>query len=195
MNILLGITGAPSASKSAELIKAIRNAGHEVRVVATDSSKFFFHGNGVIWEKKPSPGELDNKMISTYYEDVDEWPEYHTYENGDKALHLSLAAWADSILIYPLTANTLCDLAIGRSDRLLTSIVIAFDNYGYGPREGSTVLRPLIVVPEMHPVMLDNLVVQDNLAKLTTLYNTTIVYPNSNGSVASIDEVVNTYIK
>ena len=96
--ILLGVTGGIAAYKSAELVRLLRKQGAEVQVVMTKSAMQFI-----------SPltfQALSGNPVHTELLDAD-------VENAMG--HISLARWADVLLIAPATANTLAKLAHGFS--------------------------------------------------------------------------------
>ena len=129
--VLLGVTGSVAALKTPALFHALAQAGHEVKVVATDSSLYFF--------KKD---ELPVGVLST---DADEWPRRNyagVYQREDPVLHIELRRWADVFLIAPLDANTLAKLANGIADNCLTCVWRAWD-----------LSRPILLAPAMNTLM------------------------------------------
>jgi phosphopantothenoylcysteine decarboxylase/phosphopantothenate--cysteine ligase len=74
-------------------------------------------------------------------------------EDWVSAEHVSLALWPDAILVAPCTANTLASVATGRCDNLLTATIICTH-------------APVIIAPNMNPLMLSNPAVQRNLATI-----------------------------
>src|SRR5471030_2500726 len=100
-NILLGVTGSVAAIKTPELVAGLRDAGHAVKVVATDSALYFF-----------DPVSLDPSRILRNPEvvivDDDEWPgrvDGQRYLRGDRVMHVELRRWAELFLVAPLDAN------------------------------------------------------------------------------------------
>src|SRR6266446_6018904 len=116
-NILLGVTGSVAAIHTPLLFGELRQAGHQVRVVATGSALYFF---------KPaelSGGERRDPHLVTL--DEDEWPgqDHGTrYQRGDSVLHIELRRWADILLVAPLDANTLAKFALGFCDNCLSCV-------------------------------------------------------------------------
>lgn len=135
-HILLGITGAIAAYKSAELTRRLRDAGAVVRVVMTRGATEFvtpltfqaLSGNPVHTEL------LDEKA-----------------EAGMG--HIQLARWADAILIAPASANCLAKLAQGRADDLLTTLCLASE-------------APLALAPSMNRAMWDDPATRSNVNTL-----------------------------
>lgn len=131
--VLLGVTGSVAAIKTPALADALLQAGHEVRVVATQASLYFF-----------DPGELVERQVPLFL-DQDEWPKRDVggrYERDDPVLHIELRRWAEALLLAPLDANTLAKLAAGLSDNCLTCVVRAWD-----------MARPIVLAPAMNTLM------------------------------------------
>lgn len=125
--ILLGVTGSVAAVRTPALAAALAQAGHEVRVVATNSALYFFDA-----------AELS---AGTLTRDSDEWPGEH-YRRDDPVRHIELRRWADIFVIAPLDANTLGKLAVGLADNCLTCVWRAWD-----PQ------RPVLLAPAMNTLM------------------------------------------
>ena len=106
-NVLLGVTGSVAAIYTPQLADELRQAGHAVKVIATDAASYFFEMADVI-------------------RDADEWPG-ERYQRGDPVLHIELRRWADLLLIAPLDANTLAKLALGLADNCLTCVYRAWE--------------------------------------------------------------------
>jgi len=136
--ILLGVTGGIAAYKSAELVRRLREAGAEVRVVMTDAATRFV-----------TP--LTFRALSGNPARVGLFD-----AEAESAMdHIDLARWADVVLVAPATADFLARLAQGLADDLLTSLCLAFD-------------RSLLVAPAMNRTMWANPAMQANLALLDT---------------------------
>lgn len=125
--VLLGVTGSVAAMRTPALTTALLQCGHEVRVVATESSLYFF-----------AHTELPAGML---VRDADEWPG-EAWHRGDPVLHIELRKWADVLVIAPLDANTLAKLALGLADNCLTCVARAWDPG-----------RPLVLAPAMNTLM------------------------------------------
>lgn len=107
--ILLGITGSIAAYKSAELVRALRDGGAEVRVVMTQAAQRFVG--------RPTLQALTGHTVAT-----DPWAQ------PDAGMeHIDLARWADAVLVAPASADFLARLAHGRADDLLASLCLAAD--------------------------------------------------------------------
>ena len=106
--VLLGVTGSIAAYKSPDIVRRLRDAGAEVRVVLTASA-----------EKLVSPTVFQAVSGEPVRGDI--WDEQAEAAMG----HIELAKWADQILIAPATANVIAQLAAGSAENLLTTICLA----------------------------------------------------------------------
>ena len=137
--ILLGVSGGIAAYKAPLLVRLLKKAGSEVQVVMTENAKQF----------------VTPLTLAT----VSERPVYWTMWPSDEALqqtdiaHISLADWADLVVVAPATANILGKLAGGLADDLLSTTLI-------------TVTCPVLLCPAMTSSMYENPIVKENLAKL-----------------------------
>jgi phosphopantothenoylcysteine decarboxylase len=137
--VLLGVTGSVAAIYTPELVDDLRQAGHEVRVVATKSAPYFF-----------DVGRIAGGMIR----DEDEWPR-DRYQRGDPVLHIELRRWADVLVVAPLDANTLAKFALGIVDNCLACVYRAWDRG-----------RPIVLAPAMNTLMWEHPVTARHLAQL-----------------------------
>jgi phosphopantothenoylcysteine decarboxylase len=140
-NVLLGVTGSVAAVRTPTLFTELKKAGHNVRMVATSASLYFFD-TAELDPADPSRPERNPEVVSL---DVDEWPGRDAggrYRRDDPVLHIELRRWADLFLIAPLDANTLAKLANGLADNCLTCVWRAWDPD-----------RPAVLVPAMNSLM------------------------------------------
>jgi phosphopantothenoylcysteine decarboxylase len=149
--LILGVTGSVAAIRTPSLYAQLHAAGHEVRVVATRSSLYFFDTAllGI--------AEGENPEVTTdgpLFRDSDEWPGTR-YHRGDEVLHIEFRKWADLFVVAPLDANTLAKFALGLSDNFLTCIYRAWD-----------FSKPLILAPAMNTLMWDSPVTLGHLRQL-----------------------------
>ncbi|MCW9030897.1 MAG: bifunctional phosphopantothenoylcysteine decarboxylase/phosphopantothenate--cysteine ligase CoaBC [Gammaproteobacteria bacterium] len=134
--VLLGVTGSIAAYKAVDVIRRLRDAGAEVKVVMTDGAKAFV-----------TPLTFQALSASPVYENLLD-------KEAEAAMgHIELARWADVILIAPASANSLASLAQGRADELLNAICLASD-------------VPLAVAPAMNKHMWADPATQDNVRLL-----------------------------
>jgi phosphopantothenoylcysteine decarboxylase len=142
-NVLLGVTGSVAAVRTPPLYAALRQAGHEVRVVATQAATYFF-----------DPVDLPGGVVR----DEDEWPGRATgqrYRREDPVLHIELRRWAELFLVAPLDANTLAKLANGLADNCLTCVWRAWDP-----------ARPVVLAPAMNTLMWEHPLTRRHLRQL-----------------------------
>ena len=134
--ILLGITGGIAAYKSAELVRLLKKAGHEVRVVMTRGAEAFV--TPLTFQA------LSGEPVRTSLLD----PEAEAGMG-----HIELAKWADQVLVAPASADFLARLAHGMADDLLTTVCCATE-------------APIAVAPAMNQAMWKNHRTQRTMALL-----------------------------
>jgi len=177
MNLLLGVTGSVAAKLTTKLVAAIiaKYPGIGIRVVATVRGLYFFDRQSV------------EDWGATVMTDKDEWQE-GGYVKGAPVLHIDLGEWADMLLIAPLTADTLSDMAHGKADKFLTSTMLAW------PRE-----KPIVLAPAMNTRMWMNPLTRRNLQTVKEVYRIRVVKPIKGhlacgttgvGAMAKIDDIV-----
>lgn len=160
--IILGVTGSVAAIKTPILFDALREAGHEVKIVATQASTYFFDPNRIGCLDANAP--LRNREVVIL--DEDEWPgrdDERRYERGDEVLHIELRRWGEVLLIAPLDANTLAKFACGLADNCLTCVWRAWD-----------LARPVILVPAMNTLMWQHPLTARHLRQLSADAGVTI---------------------
>lgn len=146
--ILLGVTGSVATIKISEICDLLMTSKHDVNLVCTKSSLYFFDHQHL---RRQHPGlriTLDEM----------EWPMLESggkYQRGDKVLHIELRKWAEVFAIAPLDANTLAKMALGLADNCLTSIWRARD-----PQ------MPTILAPAMNTLMWEKPVTSMHLTNL-----------------------------
>jgi len=134
--ILLGVTGGIAVYKSAELVRRLRDADAQVRVVMT-------HGAQAFVTPLTFQAVSGNPVHTTLLDEA--------AEAGMG--HIELARWADQVLIAPATANFIARLAHGVADDLLSTICLATS-------------APLLLAPAMNQQMWLNVATQANCALL-----------------------------
>jgi phosphopantothenoylcysteine decarboxylase len=147
--VLLGVTGSVAALKTPELVQSLLAHNHDVKVIATQPSLYFFRKE-----------ELPSGILFT---DADEWPGQETgrkWERTDSVLHIDLRRWADLLMIAPVDANTLAKLATGISDNCLTSVWRAWD-----------LQRPILLAPAMNTLMWEHPQTVLHLRSLSSLFS------------------------
>ena len=105
MRIVLGVAGGIAAYKAVLLLRLLREAGHDVRVVPTRAALEFVG--------RPTWEALSGQSASPdVFDDVAHVP------------HVSLGQHADLLIVAPATADLLSRAATGRADDLLTSTLL-----------------------------------------------------------------------
>lgn len=135
--ILLGLTGSIACYKTCELLRMLTKAGANVKTILSPSALEFI-GEKTLETLSNSPVYLD------------------TFAPKDGTEHISLADWADLLVIAPITANTISKITSGIADNLITSVSNAY--------LGSK--KPVIIAPAMNTGMLNNPFVQKNIKSL-----------------------------
>ena len=133
VRVLLGVGGGIAAYKSADLVRRLRDAGAEVRVVMTQNATRFV-------------GALTFQALSGNPVRTSLWDESAEAAMG----HIELARWADQVLIAPASADLLAQLAAGRAEDLLGTLVLA-------------TAAPVSVAPAMNQQMWAHPATQGNL--------------------------------
>lgn len=134
--IVLGITGGIAAYKAAGLTRLLVKQGAAVKVIMTAHAREFI-----------TPLTLQTLSGHPVYSDMfAPWQE-------DGLAHISLADYADILVIAPATANSIGKIACGLADDLLTTTVMATKS-------------PVLLCPAMNANMLAQASVQENMEKL-----------------------------
>lgn len=106
--IVLGITGGIAAYKCAELVRRLKEAGCEIKVVMSESAKHFI--------TPLTMQAVSGEIVSDSLLDP----------SAEAAMgHIEFAKWADLILVAPATSNTIAKMAAGIADDLLTTLLLA----------------------------------------------------------------------
>lgn len=135
-NILLGITGGIAAYKSAELVRLLKKADYQVRVVMTRGAEAFV---------TPMTFQaLSGEPVRTSLLD----PEAEAGMG-----HIELARWADQVVVAPASADFMARLANGLADDLLATVCCATE-------------APIALAPAMNQMMWSNHRTQRNVRLL-----------------------------
>ena len=145
--IILGVTGSVAALRTPSLYKALRDAGHQARVVATGSALRFF-------DPEALDADPDDPLCGPVFTDADEWP-VDRWRRDDPVLHIEFRRWADLLVVAPLDANTLAKFAVGLSDNFLSSLFRAWDFE-----------KPVVLAPAMNTLMWDSPVTRRHLRQI-----------------------------
>lgn len=168
--ILIGVCGSIAAYKTIDIAKKFEELGFEIKIVLSKSAENYVSVNTF--------RALFPKKIFLHDQEFGE---------QDDILHITLAKWADCILIAPATANTIAKLSHGLADCLLSNIWLA-----------STAKK--IIAPAMNMAMLENITTQQNLENLTNK-GVSIISPEFGkqacgdvgpGRLANVNQIVDT---
>jgi phosphopantothenoylcysteine decarboxylase/phosphopantothenate--cysteine ligase len=130
--VVVGVTGGIAAYKSAELVRRLKEAGAEVRVVMTSAATQFI--------TPLTMQALSGQPVHLHLLD----------SAAENAMgHIELARWADVIVVAPASANTLAKLALGLADDLLSTLCLASR-------------APIVLAPAMNHVMWGQAATQAN---------------------------------
>lgn len=103
--IVLGVGGGVAAYKSALLLRAFTEAGHDVRVVPTASALRFV-------------GAATFEALSGHPVSTEVW------DDVPEVAHVRIGQTADLVVVCPATADLLARAAAGRADDLLTATLL-----------------------------------------------------------------------
>lgn len=108
LNILVGVTGGIAAYKAPSVVRQLREAGYSVRIIATEAAFKFI------------PEETLAIAAGRRVHTQKSW-----WEESGRVEHISLARWANLLLVAPATADSIARVAIGLGDDLLSATVLA----------------------------------------------------------------------
>jgi len=134
--VVIGITGGIAAYKTMSLIRLFKKNGYEVRVTATRNALQFV-----------TPLTIETLSQNKLYTDM--FDPNRTME----VEHISMAEWADALVVAPATANILGKFAHGIADDALSTLFLALE-------------CPVFIAPAMNNNMFGNPVVQQNIKTL-----------------------------
>src|SRR6516165_8035361 len=103
--VILGVGAGIAAYKACELLRLLREAGHQVRVIPTQDALRFVG--------EPTWAALSGEPVST-----DVWT------GVAEVPHVRLGQSADLVLVAPATADLLARAAAGMSNDLLTATLL-----------------------------------------------------------------------
>lgn len=156
-NIALGITGGISVYKMCTVVRLLKKAGANVRVMMSQSATEFV-----------TP--LTFSTLSQEEVIVSLWPENKRSSTNLGVKHIDIGLWADVMLVAPATANTIAHIAHGYAEDVISSTILA--------------LRcPLAIAPAMDLDMWENQATQENLSILRS--RGYFILPPESGELAS----------
>ncbi|MEA3284214.1 MAG: bifunctional phosphopantothenoylcysteine decarboxylase/phosphopantothenate--cysteine ligase CoaBC [Synergistota bacterium] len=139
--VLLCVTGGIAAYKAPHLVRGFIRSGWEVKVAMTEASEAFV-----------SPMVLATLSHNRVWRDRD----YLSDDSGWHIPHISLAEWADVIVVAPCTADTAARLAGGNASKVIDGAILASK-------------APVVVFPAMNVNMLDHRATRRNLDTLESM--------------------------
>ena len=153
--ILLGVTGGIAAYKIPILVRLLKKAGADIRVILTSSAKDFV-----------SPLTLQvlsqNPVLSNFTNEEHDNPQWNN--------HVELGNWADIFLIAPATSNSLSSMANAKCNNLLIATYLSTS-------------CPVLIAPAMDLDMYNHPATKKNIKKLSSYGN--IILPVGEGFLAS----------
>jgi phosphopantothenoylcysteine decarboxylase / phosphopantothenate---cysteine ligase len=134
VRVVLGVSAGIAAYKACELLRLLTESGHRVRVVPTQAALNFV-------------GEATWAALSGQPVAFSPWESVH------EVPHVRLGQEADLVFVAPATADLMARAATGRSDDLLTAVLL-------------TARCPVVFAPAMHTEMWEHPATRANVATL-----------------------------
>ena len=164
--VVVGITGGIAAYKAVGVVRGLVLLGHDVHVVPPEAALRFVG--------KPTLEAVSRNPVTS-----------DLYDGVSEVRHVALGQKADLIVVAPATAHTMASLALGLSDDLLGTTILASR-------------APLVIAPAMHTEMWQHPATQANAAILRSR-GATLVGPTSGrltgtdsgpGRMAEVEDVI-----
>lgn len=137
--VVLGVSASIAAYKAATIVTELKKQGVDVHVIMTQNSTQFI-----------TPLTMQILSENPVHIDV------MTEPSVERINHIYLAQNSDLILIAPTTANTIGKIANGIADDMLSTVCMA-----------TPPTTPKLYAPAMNTKMYEQIVTQENMAKLT----------------------------
>lgn len=134
--ILLGVSGGIAAYKAAEIVRALRKEGAEVRVILTRRAE-----------------EFVTPLTLATLSEQEVWRTEFPEEPSPSIGHIDLARWGQALVVAPATANVLARFGRGLGEDLLSTVYLAFQG-------------PVVLAPAMNPKMWDHPETRENVSRL-----------------------------
>jgi phosphopantothenoylcysteine decarboxylase/phosphopantothenate--cysteine ligase len=122
-SVLLGVSGSVAAFRACDIARELMRREYTVRVCLTPSGQKFV-----------TPILMESLTGQPCLVDAFDEP------TRGRMAHIDWAKLADVVAVAPATANTLCKVANGFCDNMLTTICVAFNG-------------PIVLAPAMNPAM------------------------------------------
>ena len=136
---LLGVSGGIAVYKALDVISRLKKKGIEVKVIMTKSATEFV-------TPLSFQSLSENPVVIDMFDEPKAW----------EIQHISLAKWADLVVVVPATANIIGKVANGIADDMLSTTIMATK-------------AEVIFCPAMNTNMYENKIVQKNMATLKDL--------------------------
>ena len=131
--IVVGVSGGIAAYKACDLVSKLSKKDYEVKVILTKHAEKFV-------------SKLTFEALCHNYVETDLFDE----SNEDPIAHITLAKWADLMIIVPATANIIAKVTHGISDDLLSTTFLACNKHK-------------MICPTMNTQMYENPITQKNI--------------------------------
>lgn len=131
--IVVGVSGGIAAYKACDLVSKLSKKDYEVKVILTRHAEKFV-------------SKLTFEALCHNYVETDLFDE----SNEDPIAHITLAKWADLMIIVPATANIIAKVTHGISDDLLSTTFLACNKHK-------------MICPAMNTQMYENPITQKNI--------------------------------
>lgn len=131
--IVVGASGGIAAYKACDLVSKLSKKDYEVKVILTKHAEKFV-------------SKLTFEALCHNYVETDLFDE----SNEDPIAHITLAKWADLMIIVPATANIIAKVTHGISDDLLSTTFLACNKHK-------------MICPAMNTQMYENPITQKNI--------------------------------
>lgn len=131
--IVVGVSGGIAAYKACDLVSKLSKKDYEVKVILTKHAEKFV-------------SKLTFEALCHNYVETDLFDE----SNEDPIAHITLAKWADLMIIVPATANIIAKITYGISDDLLSTTFLACNKHK-------------MICPAMNTQMYENPITQKNI--------------------------------
>lgn len=137
--VLLGVSGGIAVYKALDVISRLKKKGIEVKVIMTKSATEFV-------TPLSFQSLSENPVVIDMFDEPKAW----------EIQHISLAKWADLVVVVPATANIIGKVANGIADDMLSTTIMATK-------------AEVIFCPAMNTNMYENKIVRKNMATLKDL--------------------------
>ncbi|AYD89768.1 phosphopantothenoylcysteine decarboxylase [Actinomyces lilanjuaniae] len=104
--VVVGVAGSVAAYKAPSVIRGLRQAGYEVRTVATQAALRFIG--------KSALAAVSGAPVSS-----------GLFDDPAAVEHVGVAEWAELVLVAPASADLIARVRAGRADDLLTATILA----------------------------------------------------------------------